>query len=422
MISINFHSIRNKIFGLGRRYTIGNHKSLNRLGYGNETFLLGRPQSYHGLARFYSTYKSFDTSQGSSGETKTALNYKSNDKNHSSKPPRKVTVRTLQYLRRKNRPIVCLTAYDYPSAMFCKQSGVDLVLVGDSLAMTALGYEDTVEITLDEMIHHCKAVARGINSKENTFDFDETEFSNGENFSKSISPRIPLMVGDLPFGSYHESEIQAIRSATRMVKEGKMEAIKMEGGIDVSQIVKKLVNSVGIPVLGHIGLQPQHKNSLGGYKIVGKTTNEAVKLLDDAYALQNAGCFAIVLEAIPPEVAVEITSRLSIPTIGIGSGGSKAPLSNLNPDKGSHIRSHTNVVSGQILVQHDMLGYYRSNPMFVKKYEQTAKLHRSAISSYVHDVRNSFYPAAEHLYPPMPSEEYQQFLQQLHLNNPPEKK
>ncbi|KAK9728979.1 cell wall biogenesis and architecture protein [Basidiobolus ranarum] len=222
----------------------------------------------------------------------------------------KVTINTIKKLYASNQPITVITAQDYPSGLFADKGGIDMTLVGDSLAMVTLGYDSTTEITVDEMLHHSRAVARGAKS---TF-----------------------RVADLPFGSYEVSPEIAVQNALRFIKEGNAEAVKLEGGIEMKETIKR-ITSVGIPVLGHIGLTPQRHNALGGFRVQGKTMEQALALLDDALAVQEAGCFAVVLEAIPEPVATYITKQLSIPTIGIGCG---------------------NGCSGQVLVLNDMIGVF----------------------------------------------------------------
>ncbi|KAK7508915.1 3-methyl-2-oxobutanoate hydroxymethyltransferase [Phyllosticta citriasiana] len=261
---------------------------------------------------------------------------------------KKVTLNTLQALYRRNEPITMITAYDFPSAHVADHAGVDMVLVGDSLAMVTLGMEDTSEITLEEMI-----------------------------------------IGDLPMGSYEIAPSQALETAIRMVKEGRMQGIKLEGGIEMAPTVEKITRA-GIPVIAHIGLTPQRQNSLGGFRVQGKTTAGALKVLQDALAVQEAGAFAILLEAVPAEIAALITKRLHIPTIGIGAG---------------------NGCSGQVLVQVDMLGNFppgRFLPKFVKQYGNVWAESMRAISEYRDEVKSRAYPAPEHTYP-IPKEELAEF-------------
>jgi len=205
----------------------------------------------------------------------------------------KVTIRSLYERRLAQTPIVMLTAYDYPSALACSTHGVDITLVGDSLAQVCLGYSSTTELTLQEMIHHTRAVARGTTT--------------------------PLLVADMPFGSYHVSPEDAVRNAVRLVQEGHVEGVKMEGGEEIAECVSKLTK-MGIPVMAHVGLMPQRHAALSGYKVQGRDAASARHILDSALALEAAGAFSIVLEAVPHQLGTYITSRLSIPTIGIGAG------------------------------------------------------------------------------------------------------
>ncbi len=265
--------------------------------------------------------------------------------------PAKVTIRHLRAKYRRGTPITVVTAYDYPSARLADQAGLDMILVGDSLGMVVLGYETTVPVTVDEMLHHCRAVARGA--------------------------RRAFLVGDMPMGSYEASDEEAVRTAMRFVKEGGMEAVKLEGGREMSSRVAAIVRA-GIPVMGHIGLTPQRISALGGFRIQGRTAAEARTLFEDALALQEAGCFSLVLEAIPDRVAGEITRALHIPTIGIGAG------------------PHT---SGQVLVFHDLVGLFeRFVPSFCKQYAHVATTIRHALESYRDDVLHGRFPAAEHAY------------------------
>ncbi|KAK9383984.1 ketopantoate hydroxymethyltransferase [Kockiozyma suomiensis] len=264
----------------------------------------------------------------------------------------KVTIGTLRNLYRKKIPIATITAHDYPSGIVADKAGIDLVLVGDSLAMVALGYENTNMLSLDEMLYHCRAVARG--------------------------SRTPFLVADLTFGTYEISPQQALASSIRLIQEGNVEAVKLEGGIEMADTIST-ITTAGIPVLGHIGLTPQRSTSLGGFRVQGKTAAEAADLLKSALAIQEAGCFAIVLEAVPEEVGKYITEQLSVPTIGIGAG---------------------KYCSGQILVQLDMLGQFEQfAPKFVKKYASNLGTDVEAVGNYAADVRKSLFPAAEHTYP-----------------------
>ena len=266
-------------------------------------------------------------------------------------------------MHKRNDPITMLTAHDFPSAHVADQAGMDMVLVGDSLAMVALGLEDTSEITLEDMILHSRSVARGARSA--------------------------FVVGDLPMGSYEVSPEQALQSAVRMVKEGRVQAIKLEGGVEMASAISK-ITTAGIPVLAHVGLTPQRHNALGGFRVQGKSTAGALRLLTDALAVQEAGAFAVVLEAVPAEVATLVTKKLRIPTIGIGAG---------------------NGCSGQVLVQVDMSGNFppgRFLPKFVKKFGDVWGEARRAVEAYRSEVKDRSYPAPEHTYP-MPKEEYAEF-------------
>ena len=273
--------------------------------------------------------------------------------NPPSKPLRPVTIPTLRKQYTDGIPITMLTAHNYPSAMVAQEAGMDMILVGDSLAMVSLGMPDTSEVTLEEMIIHARAVSRAT--------------------TRSFT------VGDLPMGSYEISSKQALASAIRMVKEGRMQSVKLEGGRDMSKTIHK-ITSAGIPVCGHIGLTPQRQHSLGGFRVQGNTSDKALTLLQDAQAVEAAGAFCVVLECVPPDIAEEVTKALSIPTIGIGAG---------------------NGTSGQVLVQVDMLGVRPPGsfmPKFVKKFgdEWTSSL--AGIQQYRDEVRSRIYPAAEHNY------------------------
>jgi 3-methyl-2-oxobutanoate hydroxymethyltransferase len=263
-------------------------------------------------------------------------------------------------MHKRKEPITMLTAHDFPSAHVADAAGMDMILVGDSLAMVALGMEDTSEVRLEEMILHCRSVARGAKSS--------------------------FLVGDLPMGSYEISKKQALESAIRVMKEGRVHAVKLEGGAEMAGQIRK-ITTAGISVLAHIGLTPQRQNALGGFRVQGKSTTGALKVLEDALAVQEAGAFGVVLEAVPADVATLVTNKLSIPTIGIGAG---------------------NGCSGQVLVQVDMLGNYppgRFLPKFVKKYGDVWSEAARAIETYKAEVKDRSYPAPEHTYP-MPKEDF----------------
>ena len=251
--------------------------------------------------------------------------------------------------RKNATPIAEVTAYDYPWARLADQAGMDIVLVGDSLGMVVLGYTDTVSVTMEEMIHHTRAVVRGVEHA--------------------------LVVTDMPFGSCSSSIPAAIDNAVRILKEGRADAVKVEGGVTMAKTVAAMV-AAGIPVQGHIGLTPQTATSLGGFKVQGKSAQAARQLIDDALALEAAGCFSIVLEAIPAPLAEHITGRLAIPTIGIGAG----------PD-----------CDGQVLVIHDLVGLYdRFTPKFVKQYARINEPVGEALRQYRGEVQNRTFPTAAH--------------------------
>jgi 3-methyl-2-oxobutanoate hydroxymethyltransferase len=251
--------------------------------------------------------------------------------------------------RKGESPIACITAYDYCSGTIADQSGADLVLVGDSLAMVMLGHEDTLSVTMDEMLHHTRAASRGV--------------------------KRALLVGDMPFLSYNLSTEQALANAGRFLSEGRAKSVKLEGGVGVAPQVKAIVDA-GIPVLGHIGLTPQHVARFGGFKAQGKTAEAVKSMLDDALALEESGVFAIVLEAVPEEAAQLITEALSVPTIGIGAGA---------------------VTDGQILVYHDVLGMFdRFTPKFVRRYGELGELCAETLKRYCDDVRHCHFPTEKH--------------------------
>ena len=273
---------------------------------------------------------------------------KSSPKAQKRKP---VTVRTFQAKRERGEPITMVTAYDYPTAQLAEDAGIDSILVGDSLAMVVLGHETTLSVTMDEMIHHAKAVRRGAST--------------------------PLLVGDMPFMSYQVSPEEALRNAGRFLQEADMDAVKLEGGREVVPQVRAIVGA-GIPVMGHVGLTPQSIHALGGWRVQGRTPEAARELLDDALALQEAGCFSIVLESVPTRLATYVTERLDIPTIGIGAGPQ---------------------ASGQVLVMHDLLGLFdRFQPKFVKRYALLGADARSALGAFRDEVLARDFPTADHGY------------------------
>lgn len=270
----------------------------------------------------------------------------------------KVTIQQLQKMKAEREKISMITAYDYPSARFVDKAGIEIILVGDSLAMTVMGLDSTVPVTMEEMIHHTKAVVRGV---ENA-----------------------MVVGDLPFGSYNQSKEQAIANATRLMKEGGCDAVKLEGGVEMAEITKAIVDA-GIPVMGHIGLTPQTISKLGGFKVQGKGAQEAEKLLKGALALQEAGIFSIVLECVPEEVGRLVTEKLSIPTIGIGGG---------------------RYCDGQVLVFHDTLGLFEKFlPKFVKRYRNLGEEIVKALEEYKQEVKEEKFPGPEHVFGGVTEEE-----------------
>lgn len=260
----------------------------------------------------------------------------------------RITVPEIRQKKARREKIVMITAYDYPSAVLAERAGVDVVLVGDSVGMTVLGYSDVLPVTLDTMLHHVRAVRRGLHSA--------------------------LLLVDMPFGSYQISEAEAISSAVRLLKEGGAQAVKLEGGYHVAPLVKKLTD-FGIPVMGHLGLTPQSVHLLGGHRVQGRDPETSQKLLADAKALEEAGAFGVVLEMIPAELAETITQVLTIPTIGIGAGPS---------------------CDGQVLVWHDLLGIPPGRPFrHVKQYANIGEQIEAALRAYADEVRNGTFPTKE---------------------------
>lgn len=298
---------------------------------------------------------------------------------------KKVTMTTLRSMYKKGEPIAVMTAHDFPSGHVADLAGMDIVLVGDSLAMVALGMEDTSEVVMEEMLMHSRSVSRAAKAAFTVCTFLYSINSCTASFTNEPN----YQVGDLPMGSYEISPEQALESAFRFVKEGRMQGIKLEGGAEMAPTIKK-ITAAGIPVLGHIGLTPQRQNSLGGFRVQGKTCAGALKVLEDALAVQEAGAFGMVVEAVPQEVAKLITEKLSIPTIGIGAG---------------------NGCSGQVLVQVDMTGNFppgRFLPKFVKKYGDVWSESLKAITEYREETKSRAYPAPEHTYP-IPEKELEEF-------------
>ena len=274
------------------------------------------------------------------------------NKNH--KP---ITIPTLHKMHQDKTPITMLTAHNYPSALLAQEADMDIILVGDSLAMVSLGMPDTSEVTLDEMIMHARAVSRAVNRS--------------------------FTVGDLPMGSYEVSPEQGLTSAIRMMKEGRMQSVKLEGGIEVAETIRKITRA-GIPLCAHVGLTPQKQHALGGFRVQGNTLEKAMSLLRDAKAAEEAGAFCVVLECVPPDIAEVVTHELSVPTIGIGAG---------------------NGTSGQVLVQMDMLGTRPSGsfmPKFVKLFGSEWETSLAAVQQYRQEVVSRSYPAAQHGYKSTP--------------------
>ncbi|MBC2580729.1 3-methyl-2-oxobutanoate hydroxymethyltransferase [Clostridium sp. DJ247] len=263
----------------------------------------------------------------------------------------KNTTATFREAKSKGDKITMLTAYDYSTAKLVDESGINGILIGDSLGMVCLGYKDTLSVTMEDMIHHTKAVSRGtVNA---------------------------LIVADMPFMSYQTSVYDAVKNAGRLIKEGGAQAVKLEGGAVVCEEIKAIVKAQ-IPVMGHIGLTPQSVNVFGGFKVQGKTENEAKKLIEEAKRIEEAGAFALVLECVPEKLAQIITNELSIPTIGIGAG----PF-----------------CDGQILVYQDMLGMFTDyTPKFVKKYTDLGSVMKSSFKEYIKDVKEGIFPSKEHCF------------------------
>ncbi|MEI3578416.1 MAG: 3-methyl-2-oxobutanoate hydroxymethyltransferase [Acutalibacteraceae bacterium] len=263
----------------------------------------------------------------------------------------KNTIITFKQSKQQGRKISMLTAYDYSTAKLMDEAGINAILVGDSLGNVVLGYEDTLSVTMEDMIYHGAAVARGAKNA--------------------------MVVVDMPFMSYQASVYDAVVNAGRLMKEGRASAVKLEGGKEVCPQVKA-VTEAGIPVMGHLGLTPQSINALGGHRVQGKTQQAAQKLLDDARALQEAGAFAVVLECVPEKLADKVTKELEIPTIGIGAGSG---------------------CDGQVLVYQDMLGMFSDfTPKFVKKFANVGQVMKEAFKSYIDEIQQGSFPSQEHCY------------------------
>lgn len=286
-----------------------------------------------------------------------------------SNPPEqeKITALTLAAKKKRGELITMLTAYDYPTALALDHAGIDSILVGDSLGMVVLGYETTLSVTMDDMLHHCKAVSRGA--------------------------RRAHLIGDMPFMSYQVSASEALRNAGRFLQEAGMDAVKLEGGRDVASTIVKIV-AAGIPVMGHLGLTPQSVRKLGGWKVQGTSAEAARRIVEDAHILENAGCYAVIMEAVPDRVAEVVAQRLHIPVIGIGAGAG---------------------CDGQVLVTNDLLGSFdRFTPRFAKKYADLRTVMEHAFRSYVDDVTSHRFPAAEHSYH-ISDEEFDALMQDLRM-------
>lgn len=263
----------------------------------------------------------------------------------------KNTAVTFRQAKEKNERLTMLTAYDYSTAKLMDGSGINAILVGDSLGMVCLGYEDTLSVTMEDMIHHTKAVARGVKNS--------------------------LIVADMPFMSYQTSVYDAVVNAGRLIKEGRAHSVKLEGGLEVCDKIEAITKA-SIPVMAHIGLTPQSVNSIGGFKVQGKDEQAAQALIDAAIAIEKAGAFAIVLECVPAKLAKIITEKVSIPTIGIGAGAD---------------------CDGQVLVYQDMLGMFSDfTPKFVKKYENLGEKMTAAFNRYIDEVKDGVFPAEEHVF------------------------
>lgn len=263
----------------------------------------------------------------------------------------RITIAEIREMKQRKEKIPMLTAYDYAIAKIADEAGVPLILVGDSLGMVVLGYESTIPVTMEEMLHHTRAVVR--------------------------ATKRALVIGDMPFMTYHTTTSDALYNAARFIQQGGAQAVKLEGGEIVAETVKRLVNC-GIPVMGHIGLTPQSIHQLSGFKVQGKTPEAAARLLKDAHALEEAGAFAIVLESVPAPLAKLITRKISIPTIGIGAG--------LDCD-------------GQVQVISDLLGLFTDFvPRHAKQYAQLAEIIRNAITSYIAEVKEGTFPTMKHGY------------------------
>ena len=278
---------------------------------------------------------------------------------------KKFTTKDFQQKKQRGDPITMLTAYDYPTAQMIDKAGIDSILVGDSLGMVVLGYENTLPVTIDDMLHHCSAVSRGAH--------------------------YALLIGDMPFMSYQVSAMDALRNAGRFLQEAGMDAVKLEGGRERVEGIQAIVGA-GIPVMGHLGLMPQSVHQLGGFRVQGKTAAAAKRLLEDALVLQDAGCFSIVLESVPARLAELVSQKLEIPTIGIGAGVG---------------------CDGQVLVTHDLLGLFdRFTPKFARRYANLHEEMERAFDAFKSDVESKAFPGLEHS-TGIAEEEWQVLLEDL---------
>ena len=278
---------------------------------------------------------------------------------------KKITTRTFRLKKQRKEQLTMLTAYDYLTARAIDQAGIDSILVGDSLGMVILGYENTIPVTMEDMLHHCKAVSRGASQA--------------------------LLIGDMPFMSYQISTEDAVRNAGRFLQEAGMDAVKLEGGRERLPAVRAIIGS-GIPVLAHLGLTPQSVHQLGGFIAQGKTALDAITLVEDALLLEEAGCFGLVLEAVPDRIAEFISQKLQIPVIGIGAGSG---------------------CDGQVLVVHDMLGLFdKFTPKFVKQYTVLHKEINQALKAYKSDVQQGLFPSREHSFT-ISDDEWTVFLERM---------
>lgn len=271
---------------------------------------------------------------------------------------KKISILSFQTNKKNGVPITMLTAYDYPTACALEQAGIDAILVGDSLAMVVLGYENTLPLTMDEILSHCRAVARGAKKA--------------------------LLIGDMPFMSYQVSKEDAVRNAGRFLQEGEMDAVKLEGGKERKETIRAIVDA-GIPVMGHLGLTPQSVHALGGFRPQARNVKSAMRLIDDSKILEDAGCFSLVLESVPARLAGQISKSLTIPTIGIGAGAG---------------------CDGQVLVSHDILGLNpKKTPRFVKTYANLYNEMESAFEAFITEVRARTYPSDDYSFE-MPEQEW----------------